>query len=90
MARLHKRCWWLVALATLAILPTTTDLLPVQVPLACSVAEARGKGGSVYVTGYIRKDGTYVSPHMRSAPDGNFCGLSPFFGPASMTGSRPR
>ena len=37
------------------------------------IAEAggRGKGGSVYVTGYTRKDGTYVPPHYRSAPDGN-------------------
>ncbi len=37
------------------------------------VAEAggKGKGGSVYVHGYTRKDGTYVSPHYRSAPDGN-------------------
>lgn len=27
---------------------------------------------SVRVHGYFRKDGTYVSPHHRSAPDGNF------------------
>ncbi|MHB1001856.1 MAG: hypothetical protein ACYC27_21665 [Armatimonadota bacterium] len=27
---------------------------------------------SVYVKGYTRKDGTYVAPHYRSAPDGNF------------------
>ena len=26
----------------------------------------------VHVNGYTRKDGTYVSPHYRSAPDGNF------------------
>lgn len=25
----------------------------------------------VYVNGYTRKDGTYVPPHFRSAPDGN-------------------
>jgi hypothetical protein len=24
-----------------------------------------------YVNGYTRKDGTYVAPHYRSAPDGN-------------------
>lgn len=30
-----------------------------------------GKGGSVDVRGYTRKDGTYVAPHQRSAPDGN-------------------
>ena len=27
--------------------------------------------GRVYVRGYYRKDGTYVKPHYRSAPDGN-------------------
>jgi len=32
-----------------------------------TVAEARG----TYVDGYTRKDGTYVAPHYRSAPDGN-------------------
>lgn len=34
-------------------------------------AEAGGKGGSVYVRGYHRKNGTYVAPHYRSAPDAN-------------------
>ncbi len=29
-------------------------------------------GGPVHVRGYVRKDGTYVAPHYRSAPDGNF------------------
>lgn len=33
---------------------------------------AGGPGKSVSVRGYTRKDGTYVAPHMRSAPDGNF------------------
>lgn len=37
-----------------------------------SSAEAAGKGGgsgkTVSVSGYTRKDGTYVAPHMRSAP----------------------
>ena len=28
--------------------------------------------GGVYVRGYFRKNGTYVAPHYRSAPDGNF------------------
>ena len=28
-------------------------------------------GGDVNVKGYYRKDGTYVQPHVRSAPDGN-------------------
>lgn len=45
--------------------------------LAAVPAEAGGKGGGggsgpVHVNGYVRKDGTYVAPHMRSAPDGNF------------------
>lgn len=41
-------------------------------------AQARGSGGhsssrgSVYVHGYTRSNGTYVAPHYRSAPDGNF------------------
>lgn len=33
---------------------------------------AGGKGGGgVNVKGYFRKDGTYVQPHVRSAPDSN-------------------
>src|SRR6266496_5206405 len=28
--------------------------------------------GAVHVSGYVRKDGTYVAPHYRSDPDGNF------------------
>jgi hypothetical protein len=28
----------------------------------------RGSGGSVHVSGYYRKDGTYVHPHTRAAP----------------------
>lgn len=35
-------------------------------------AGSKGSGGSVSVRGYFKKDGTYVQPHMRSAPDGNF------------------
>jgi hypothetical protein len=31
-----------------------------------------GGGGPVAVRGYVKSDGTYVQPHMRSAPDGNF------------------
>jgi hypothetical protein len=30
------------------------------------------EAGDVYVNGYYRNDGTYVKPHYRSAPDGNF------------------
>jgi hypothetical protein len=29
----------------------------------------KGSGGDVGVKGYTRKDGTYVAPHTRSAPD---------------------
>jgi len=29
------------------------------------------RSGDVHVNGYYRRDGTYVQPHMRSAPDGN-------------------
>ena len=41
--------------------------------LSLSAAEAKGKGGGgrVHVRGYTRKDGTYVQPHTRTAPDGN-------------------
>jgi len=28
-------------------------------------------GNLVWVRGYFRKDGTYVRPHFRTAPDGN-------------------
>src|SRR5262245_35677544 len=27
--------------------------------------------GDTFVNGYVRRDGTYVQPHVRSAPDGN-------------------
>jgi hypothetical protein len=34
---------------------------------------ARGSSdGSVHVNGYYRSNGTYVTPHYRSAPDGDF------------------
>lgn len=31
-----------------------------------------GTGGTVTVRGHFRKDGTYVAPHQRTAPDGRF------------------
>lgn len=31
--------------------------------------KGKSSGGSVHVRGYTRKDGTYVAPHERSAPD---------------------
>lgn len=39
---------------------------------ASPASAQRRRGGSVYVRGYVRKDGTYVQPHYRSAPDGKF------------------
>jgi hypothetical protein len=38
--------------------------------LAASV-EGASRGGTVSVRGYFRKDGTYVQPHTRTAPDDN-------------------
>jgi hypothetical protein len=43
-------------------------LLPVILSLSLS-AIAFGK--DVYVQGHVRKDGTYVQPHFRTAPDSN-------------------
>lgn len=40
--------------------------------LATLDAFGASKGGSVSIRGHVRKDGTYVAPHFRSAPDGNF------------------
>lgn len=37
-----------------------------------SSSSSRSSGGTVHVRGYYRKDGTYVAPHERSAPDGDF------------------
>ena len=34
-----------------------------------SLAQRKSAGGDVYVRPYTRKDGTFVSGHMRSAPD---------------------
>ncbi|MEN3278561.1 MAG: hypothetical protein V7631_4351 [Massilia sp.] len=52
-------------------------------------------GGDVPVRGYYRSNGTYVQPHMRSAPDGNFSNnwstvgnVNPYTG-APGTKSRP-
>lgn len=48
-------------------------MISILVVLIASNAYAGGKGsgGRVYVKGYFKKDGTYVSPHYRTAPDGN-------------------
>jgi hypothetical protein len=39
-----------------------------------------GHAGDVHVKGYYRKDGTYVRPHIRSAPDHS---LSNNYGPST-------
>lgn len=44
----------------------TTILLALSIGM---VPAFSAKSGDVSVRGYTRKDGTYVSPHMRSAPD---------------------
>lgn len=60
LARLARRVLPLVLVVASVFLSSWVD-----------TTEARG-GGSVHVRGYYRKDGTYVQPHYRSAPDGNF------------------
>ena len=39
---------------------------------ACSLALASPALADSFVNGHTRRDGTYVAPHYRSAPDGNF------------------
>lgn len=48
----------------LALILVAASLAPV------AVAQRRSSGGPVHVRGYTRKDGTYVAPHYRSAPNG--------------------
>lgn len=48
---------WLAALTVLGV-------------LAGSIVPA--VGGDVFVPGHLRSDGTYVKPHMRSAPDSSY------------------
>jgi hypothetical protein len=45
---------------------------PAYSPPAYSPPIYGPSGSDVYVHGYVKRDGTYVQPHMRSAPDGNF------------------
>lgn len=49
----------------------TMVLLVIVVQLAGVVVAQRSRGGRVSVRGYFRRDGTFVQPHHRSAPDGN-------------------
>jgi len=68
--------WWVAVVVLVAVLSL--------VPLDGFVSEAmarggshgggsykggHGKGGDVGVRGYTRRDGTYVQPHVRSAPN---------------------
>src|SRR5258706_10041350 len=60
------------------------------------LARGGGHGGSVSVRGYTKKDGTYVAPHQRSAPDGNFDNnwstkgnVKPYTGEESTRGKPP-
>jgi hypothetical protein len=39
---------------------------------ACALFGGQPASADVYVHGYTRSDGTYVAPHFRSDPDGNF------------------
>src|SRR5439155_18849094 len=51
------------------ILTLVIGLIPF-VPELLIAQKGRSAGGAVHVRGYFRKDGTYVSPHVRSYPDG--------------------
>jgi hypothetical protein len=46
-----------------------TLLIVVAAWTADTLAGGKGSGDDVGVKGYTRKDGTYVAPHTRSAPD---------------------
>ena len=46
-------------------------LLVIIVSLAVLLSIAGVAFADTYVNGYYRRDGTYVQPHWRSAPDGN-------------------
>src|SRR5438552_2648263 len=56
---------------TAKILGFITGTIMLCVALFAGLAHSKGGGGSVSVRGYTTKSGTYVAPHMRSAPDGN-------------------
>ncbi len=56
-----------------ALIFITAILAVLLIPAVEGLAGSKkaSSGGSVYVHGYFRGDGTYVRPHVRSAPDGN-------------------
>ena len=60
----------LVLLGLVSPLAGRLEWMPREASIVLAQAEARGR--DVQVRGYYRKDGTYVQPHFRSAPDGNF------------------
>lgn len=70
--QLHRHARFLAA--ALAAFVISVFPLPASAePAAVGVAgvELAQRSGDVHVRGYTRKDGTYVQPHWRSAPDGN-------------------
>lgn len=56
------------ALAFASVLPVRAETASSNDSAAIQLAQ---RSGDVHVNGYYRRDGTYVQPHMRSAPDGN-------------------
>ena len=46
--------------------------LTISLFLGLAIAGQALAGSPVHVGGYVRSNGTYVAPHFRSAPDGNF------------------
>jgi hypothetical protein len=57
--------------AILSVVGVPTNLVPAHFHADAAVIQLAQRSGDVYVNGYQRRDGTYVQPHMRSAPDGN-------------------
>lgn len=64
-----------LSIALLTALLGFSSVLPgrAETPIAADAAtiQLAQRSNDVYVNGYQRRDGTYVQPHMRSAPDGN-------------------
>ena len=51
---------------------TLATVLLASLTASASAGGHGTSGAPVQVHGYVKKDGTYVAPHYRSAPDGNF------------------
>lgn len=56
---MKSRLLWFVSIATLIF----------STALAAPSKSSGSSGGTVHVNGYTRKDGTYVAPHERTAPN---------------------